>query len=82
MSKDKIITLDEYNNNKNKTKKEFYYLSAIKNTIKHNNLQSLCPKKPKKKELESLLTTYFENLNNYTPYLEKIVLLQNSFKKY
>ena len=82
MSKDKIITLDYYNNTKNKTKKEFYYLSAIKNTIKHNSLQSLCPKKSKKKDLEEILTTYFENLNNYTPHLEKIVLLQKTFKKY
>ena len=53
MSKNKIITLDNYiNKNKNNNfKKQFYYLADIKKTIKHNNLQSSVPIKPKKKRL-------------------------------
>ena len=82
MSKNKIITLDNFINNKNNVKKQFYYLADIKKTIKYNKLQSLVPPNPKKNDYEKLLFNYFENLNKYTPHLEKIVLIQNTFKDY
>ena len=82
MSNHKLITLDNYINNKNNVKKQFYYLSDIKKTIKHNKLQSLIQPKPKKNDYEVVLFNYFENLNKYTPHLDKIVLIQNTFKDY
>lgn len=82
MSKNKIITLDNFINNKNNVKKQFYYLVDIKKTIKFNKLQSLVPPKAKKCDYEKVLFNYFENLNKYIPHLEKIVLIQNTFKNY
>ena len=82
MSNNKLITLDNYINNKNNVKKQFYYLADIKKTIKHNKLQSLVSPKPKKNDYEVILFNYFEKLNKYTPHLEKIVLIQNTFKDY
>ena len=84
MSKNKIITLDNYiNKNKNNNfKKQFYYLADIKKTIKHNNLQSSVPIKPKKKDYEDILFNFFDNLNKYIPHLKKIILIQNTFKNY
>jgi hypothetical protein len=81
MSKHKLITLDNYINNKNNIKKNFYYLTDIKKSIKYYKLQSI-PHKPKKKDYELILFSYFDNLNKYTPHLEKIVLIQNTFKEY
>jgi hypothetical protein len=82
MSKHKLITLDNYINNKNNVKKQFYYLEDIKKTIKYYKLQSLVSTKAKKNDYEKLLFNYFENLNKYTPHLEKIVIIQNTFKDY
>ena len=82
MSNHKLITLDNYINNKNNVKKQFYYLADIKKTIKYNKLQSLIPTKPKKNDYEVILFNFFENLNKYTPHLEKIVLIQNTFKNF
>jgi hypothetical protein len=83
MSNNKIITLDNYNNNKNNVKKHFYYITDIKKTIKYYKLLSLVPPKSfKKNDYEKFLFDYFEKLNEYTPHLEKIVLIQNTFKNY
>ena len=82
MYKKKIITLEEYNDNKNN--KRFYYLADIKNTLKLHKLDHYLKekKKKKKKEYETLLFEYFENLNEYTKNLDKIVLIQKTFRKY
>lgn len=82
MSNHKLITLDNFINNKNNVKKQFYYLADIKKTIKYNKLHSLVPPKAKKCDYEKVLFNYFENLNKYIPHLEKIVLIQNTFKDY
>jgi hypothetical protein len=82
MSKHKLITLDNFINNNNNVKKQFYYLADIKKTIKYNKLQLLVPPKAKKCDYEKVLFNYFENLNKYIPHLEKIVLIQNTFKDY
>jgi hypothetical protein len=80
MYKNKIITLEEYNINKNK--KKFYYLADIKNTLKINKLDHYLKEKKKKKEYETLLFDYFEKLNEYTKNLDKIILIQKTFRKY
>ena len=80
MYKNKIITLEEYNINKNK--KKFYYLADIKNTFKINKLDHYLKEKKKKKEYETLLFDYFEKLNEYTKHLDKIVLIQKNVRKY
>jgi len=82
MSTNKIITLDNYINKNNNIKKQFYYLADLKKTIKYYKLQSLLPIKPKKKDYEQILFNYFNNLKKYTSHLEKIVLIQNTFKNY
>ena len=83
MSNHKLITLDNYNNNKNNVKKHFYYITDIKKTIKYYKLLSLTPPKSfKKNEYENFLFNFFEKLNEYIPHLEKIVLIQTTFKNY
>ena len=80
MYKNKIITLEEYNINKNK--KKFYYLADIKNTFKINKLDHYLKEKKKKKEYETLLFDYFEKLNEYTKHLDKIVLIQKNVRNF
>ena len=80
MFKIKIITLDDYNANKHS--KFFYYLRDIKYTLKINKLEQYLKDKKKKKEYETLLFDFFENINKYTKHLDKIVLIQRNIKKY
>ena len=79
MDKTKIITLESYNKNK-QNKKNFYYVEQIKNSLKYYTI-SKTPK-GKKKDLETLLITYFENLNSYSIYTKEIITIQNTFRKY
>lgn len=79
MDKTKIITLESYNKNK-QNKKTFYYLEQIKKSLKYYNISKI--PKGKKKELENVLITYFENLNSYSIYTKEIITIQNAFRKY
>jgi hypothetical protein len=76
MSKHKLITLEDYNNN---LKKKFY-LCDIKHTLKTNKIADSKTLKDKKKVLQQLLFDYFDNLNSYD--INKIVLIQKNIKKY
>ena len=76
MSKNNIITLDEYNNNS----KKFFYLNDIKKSLKIYKLADSKLLKQKKKILQQLLIDYFENLNKYD--IDKVIFLQRNFKKY
>ena len=79
MDKTKIITLESYNKNK-QNKKNFYYVEQIKNSLKYYYISKSL--KRKKKELEILLFTFFENLNSYSKYTKEIITIQNIFRKY
>jgi hypothetical protein len=79
MDKTKIITLESYNKNK-QNKKNFYYVAQIKKSLKYYNISKI--PKGKKKELETLLITYFENLNSYSIYTKEILTIQNTFRNY
>jgi hypothetical protein len=74
----KIITLEEYNNNKLKSKKPFYYINDIKNTLKKYDIF----KHGKKKELEFKLITFFEHLNIYSKYTTQISIIQQNIRHY
>jgi len=77
-SRNKDITLELYNENKLKTKKQFYYINDIKKTLIKYGLKS----KGKKRELENNLYTYFDYLNTYIKHIDKIVCLQRCIKKF
>jgi len=76
MSKHKLITLDDYNNNV----KKFFYLNDIKYTLKVNKIADSKTLKEKKKVLQQLLVDHFDNLNKYD--ISKVILLQRNFKRY
>jgi hypothetical protein len=76
MTKHKIITLEDYNNNV----KKFFYLMDIKKSLKTYKLADSKLFKEKKKVLQQLLFDYFDNLNKYD--VNKVVLIQRNFKKY
>ena len=63
MSKNNIITLEDYNNNS----KKFFYLNDIKKSLKKYKLADTKLLKQKKKVLQQLLFDYFDNLNEIDP---------------
>jgi hypothetical protein len=77
-SRNKDITLELYNENKFKNKKQFYYINDIKKTLIKYGIKS----KGKKKELETNLWSYFDYLNTYNKHIDKIICLQRCIKKF
>ena len=61
-------------------KKTFFYLVDIKKTLVKNKLSTM---KKKKKELVDRLDNHYRKLDYYEKnYLDKIILIQRSFKRW
>lgn len=80
MKTSNFITYDKYIENKKKRIKTFYYVNDIKHTLTKLNLVDLKSTKYKKKELETKLFTFYDNLKYYNSNIDKIVRLQRAIK--
>jgi hypothetical protein len=81
---DKFISFENYIDNKSKRiSKKFYYVADIKHTLTKLNIVSKKNlKNKKKKEIESLLFDFYDNINKYQKNINSIIFLQRQFRKY